>query len=69
MGTVSILRNVTCLDLPAERVLANAPELEGVVILGYLPNGEEYFASSFANGPDVLWLLERLKAQLLHVEH
>jgi hypothetical protein len=65
MGTISILRNVTSLALPAERVLANAPELESVVILGYKPDGEEYFASSISAGPEVLWLLKRLEAQLL----
>lgn len=68
MGSVSILNTVSSLNLPAERVLANAPELDSVVILGYLPSGEEYFASSIANGPEVLWLLECLKAKLLSAE-
>lgn len=33
--------------------------------IGYDADGAEYFASSIADGADVLWLLERLKQQLL----
>lgn len=36
-----------------------------IVVLGYDPAGEEYFASSIADGADVIWLLERLKLKLL----
>lgn len=69
MGEVVNLGNVTTLDLPPERVLAAAAEadLESVVILGYDQGGEEYFASSIADGGTVLWLIERLKLALLKV--
>ncbi len=67
MGSVHILQTVTSLDLPPERVLANTPELESVVIIGYLPDGTEYFASSIADGGDVVWLLERCKLMLLRM--
>ena len=58
---------VTRLDIPAERVIEKAglAGLTNVVIMGYDADGDEYFASSYASGPDVLWLLERLKLQLL----
>lgn len=60
---------ITRLDLPPERVIAKAADakLESVVILGHTADGEEYFASSLADGGDVLWLLERCKKLLLDV--
>ncbi len=61
---------VTSLDLPADRILDGArdADLGGVVILGWDRDGEEYFASSIADGADVLWLLERLKLELLTIQ-
>jgi hypothetical protein len=68
MGEVVNLNNVTRLDIPADRVLGSAVgKLEGVVILGYDKDGEEYFASSYADGADVLWLLERAKLDILTI--
>jgi hypothetical protein len=68
MGKVVNLNNVTRLDLPPDRVLESAVgKLEGVVILGYDKDGEEYFASSYADGADVLWLMERAKLDLLSI--
>jgi|GEM_PF-2705635 len=60
-------RGITKLDLPADQILGAAQEagLRCVVVLGYDADGAEYFASSIADGADVLWLLERLKQQLL----
>lgn len=66
MSNIIPLNCVTSLDLPADRVLNEAIEkLDKVVILGYDKEGEEYFASSIADGGSVLWLMERLKLQLL----
>ena len=61
------LGNVTRLDVPVDRVLdmAKGKIPNGVVIMGYDEDGQEYFASSIADGGTVLWLLERLKQQLL----
>lgn len=58
---------ITSLDLPAERVLTAAleAELTDVVIAGYDKDGDEYFASSVADGGSTLWLIERLKKMLL----
>lgn len=61
------LRCVTKLDLPPDRVLEGAMgQLEGVVVIGYDKDGDEYFASTYADGGEVLWLLERLKLSLLN---
>jgi hypothetical protein len=66
MGKVIPLGCVTRLDLPPNRILdAARDELESVVLLGYSATGEEYFATSLADGGGVLWLLERCKAALL----
>jgi hypothetical protein len=60
---------VTRLDLPVERVLdaAKGEGLAGVVILGHREDGEQYFASTYADDGAVLWLLEMCKKQLLEV--
>jgi hypothetical protein len=60
---------VTTLDFPPESIIQKASEagLTDVVILGYDKDGEEWFASSVADGAEVLWLLERLKLQLLRI--
>lgn len=66
---------ITRLDLPPERVLKWALEedLESVVIIGCRKNGheskhgDEYFASSIAGGPEVVWMLERAKKKLLEM--
>jgi len=69
MATVIPIGCVTRLDLPVERVLEAAKDkgLAGVVILGYREDGEQYFASTYADGGTVMWLLEMCKKQLLEV--
>lgn len=62
------LNNITRLDLPPDRVLDGAKgKMSGLVILGYDTEGNEYFASTYADGGEVLWLLERCKINLLGV--
>ena len=69
MGKVIPLGNVTRLDLPVDKVLEAAKEsLEGVVLIGYDKDGELYFASTFADGAEVLWLMENCKKKLLEVD-
>lgn len=67
MAEVHILDLVTRLDVPANRVLEKAlgSDLKDVVVAGYTVDGDEYFASSVADGGDALWLLERCKKALL----
>ena len=67
MVKVIPLNNITHLDLPPDRILENAiGKMDSVVLLGYDKEGTEYFASSIADGGDVLWLLERCKQDLLN---
>lgn len=68
---VSVLPVITSLDVPTERILQAALEeedaLQSVVVLGWKASGEMYFASSFAGGPEVLWLIEMAKMNLLEM--
>ena len=63
------LGGITRLDLPADRILESAKgKMQGVVLLGFDDDGDLYFASSYADGGDVVWLLEMAKKKLLEVE-
>ena len=60
---------ITRLDIPAERVLEQAKDhMEHVVVMGWDKDGELYFASTFADGGEVMWLLEKCKAALLRAD-
>jgi hypothetical protein len=52
---------VTKLDLPPEKILRKALEhdLLSVVIVGYDQDGNEYFASSVADGAQAMYHLQR----------
>ena len=67
MNNVIPLGNVTKLDLPTDRVLEQARGhcSDGVIVIGYDDDGDLYFASSIADGGDVLWLMEQCKLALL----
>ena len=68
MNDVIPFSGITRLDLDPDIVLENAKgKLEGFVIAGHDKEGNEYFASTYADGGDVLWLLERMKLRLLMV--
>ena len=59
---------ITKLDLDPDIILENNKgKLEGLVIIGYDKDGGEYFASTYADGGTVLWLLERCKKMLLEL--
>jgi hypothetical protein len=63
---------ITRLDLPADRIIdaLREADLEGVVVMGYRKEeagGELYFASSYADGGTVLWLMEQCRRRLLAV--
>jgi len=60
---------VTVLDIPPTRILAKAAaaKLESVVVIGFDKEGDFYFASSKADGSDVLWLIELAKKKLLEL--
>ncbi len=67
---VVVLPVITSLDIPPERVLNGAlnADLDRVVVMGYDKEGNEYFASSIADGADVVWLAERMKLKLLTIQ-
>jgi len=68
MTNVFQFTGVTKLDLSADQVLESAlGKLEGAVVIGFDKDGQEYFASSYADGGTVLWLIERTKKALLEV--
>ncbi len=69
-STANIVRftGITTLDLDPDAVLKEAiGKLEGVIVIGYDKDEEEYFASSYADGGDTLWLIERFKKMLMEV--
>lgn len=66
---VSRLNCITKLDLPPDLVINAALGcMDEVVVIGYDKRGDEYFASSVADGGSVLWLMERAKFKLLGYE-
>ena len=69
MSKVIPFTGITRLDMPPDQILEAAKgRLEGVVIVGYGIDGEEYFASSYADGGTVNWLLDRCKLELLSIK-
>lgn len=69
MAKVIPFTGITRLDLDPDRILeANKGVFEGVVIMGWDHDGREHFASSYADGGTVLWLLEKCKKRLLEVD-
>lgn len=55
-------------DLPPDQILEAAMgKLDEVVILGWDKEGQLYFASTKADGPNVLWLMEVAKKELLDI--
>lgn len=69
MGEVIEPSFITTLDIPVERILRKATEAEmtTVVVMGWDKSGDLYFASSVADGGDVLWLMEQAKKRLLEI--
>ena len=66
MSNVTEFGGVTTLDIPVARVLDDAPrDMDTVIIVGFDADGNFYFDSSKANGPDAMWLLQVAVKQLL----
>lgn len=67
-NNLKLFPGVTALDHRADVMLelAKNAKLEDVVILGYRDDGEIFFSSNKASGPEVLWLIEKAKAMLLN---
>lgn len=68
MSKVIPFTGITRLDLDPDMILENNKGLlEGVVIMGWDKDGNEVFASSYADGGTVLWLLKRMELRLLTI--
>lgn len=66
MAKIIPFGGITKLDLDPDLILENNKgEFEGFVLIGYGKDGVEKFASTYADGGTVLWLLERCKKQLI----
>lgn len=66
MSNIIQLPVITTLDLDADMTLKNLDgKLKGFVIAGYDLDGKEFFSSTYADGGDALWLIERFKKALL----
>lgn len=60
---------ITRLNLSPDRVLeGNKGRLEGLVLIGWGKDGDFVFSSTYADGGEVLWLLETARKKLLEVE-
>lgn len=69
MSKIIPFTGVTILDLDPDIILEGLKgKLDGFVIVGYDSAGKEFFSSTYADGGTALWLLERLKKQLLEVD-
>ena len=69
MGDVVGLPIISRLDSDPARVIEAALEagMKAVVVVGYDAEGQEYFASSYADGGDALWVLQRACLRLLRM--
>lgn len=68
MSKVIPFTGITRLDMPPDVILEKAKaKLEGVIVIGFTNDGDEYFASSYADGATVNWLLDRCKSRLLEI--
>lgn len=69
MGEVVSFRGVTKLDLNPDQTLEGLKgSLKGFVLIGYDLEDNTFFSSTYAEGGDVLWLIEKLKHMLMNVE-
>jgi len=66
VSNVVTLPVITRLNLNADRTLESLiGKLEGFVLSGWDKDGNEFFSTTFADGGEVLWLLERCKMVLM----
>jgi hypothetical protein len=68
MTDVITFPGITKLDTDPDLILEQAlGQLESVVVCGFDKDGNQYFASSVADGADALWHLERAKYALMKI--
>lgn len=67
MGKILDFPGMTVLDIPVDRVLDGAKEhLDNVILCGYDKDGDYYFAGTFGDAAEILWLLEKCKQAILN---
>lgn len=60
----------TKLPLGPDKILEQLKgELNGFVICGRDRNDDIFFASTYNDGPSILWLMEKCKQTLLHMSY
>jgi hypothetical protein len=69
MAEVIVFPGCTTLPLPVARVLENAKGCAQVLVLGEEPDGTLSVASSTADGPTLLWWLEKVRHKLLNGDY
>lgn len=66
MADITKFTGISRLDLDPDQVLQAAiGEMDEVIICGFDKDGNQYFASSVADGGQALWHLERAKWALM----
>lgn len=68
MGDVVDIKTSTTLDIPVEKVLDGVRDCSEVIVIGVDENGEPRYASSISDAYRILWMVEKFKEQLLHME-
>jgi hypothetical protein len=65
---LEVLNLITNQDISPDRVLLNCVgKMKNAVVIGWDKDNDFYFASSQADGGDILWLMELAKKKLLGV--
>lgn len=69
MGEVVELNVITTLPIDPKRILAKACDVsfDRVMIIGVTADGDEYFASSEADGGTCLWDMERARHAFMRI--
>lgn len=68
MSNIIQFRGITKLDLDPDITLDNCKgKLDRFILMGYDKDGEYFFSSTMGDGGDVLWLMEKMKAQLMEM--
>ena len=64
------LIGITKSEVPVERVLngASKADLKHCIIVGTTNEDNLYFASSQADGGDILWMMEKAKQLLMEID-
>jgi hypothetical protein len=66
MADIHVLNMQTTLDIPVKRVKAGAKRnCEKCVVIGIDKQGKPYYASSFSDTKEMLYMVEKFKIDLL----